>query len=162
MKYFKSVLPLFICFFVVASSGFAQVQQPQSSQADSITDGELKKFAQVTTESRKIQMKMRKKVDSMLAEKDMDMQRFRMIMMSKRNPKMADSVKVTPKEQKMMKEIQPKLVKLSQQSQQKMVAVIKDKGLTPQQFQKIMQAVRTDPKVMKRFQKIAQDSMQSQ
>lgn len=163
MKFFKKVMPLFVGLLVMAGSAFGQVRQqaPQPAQADSITDQELQKFAQVSAESQKIRQEMTQKVDSMLAETDMDMQRFQKILMSKRNPQMSDSLKVTPKEEKTMKKIQPKLMKMSQNAQQKMVALIQDNGLNPQRFQQLMQAVRTDPAVMKRFQKITQDTMQN-
>lgn len=163
MKFFKKVMPLFVGLLVMAGSAFGQVRQqaPQPAQADSITDQELQKFAQVSAESQKIRQEMGQKVDSMLAETDIDRQRFQKIMMSKRNPQMADSLNVTPKEQKTMKEIQPKLMKMSQNAQQRMVGIIQDNGLNPQRFQQLMQAVRTNPEVMKRFQKITQDTMQN-
>ena len=157
-------MPLLLGFLLMAGSAVAQGQQMQqkSTQADSITDKELKKFASVSAESQKIQQEMRKKVDSMLAEEDMDMQRFQKIMMSKRNPKMADSVNVSDEEKKKMKKIQPKLMKANQQAQKKMVSVIKDNGLEPQRFQQIMQAVRSNPEVMKRFRKISKENQMNQ
>ena len=157
-------MPLLLGFLLMAGSAIAQGQQmPQNStQADSITDEELKKFASVSAESQKIQQEMRKKVDSMLTEEDMEMQRFQQIMMSKQNPKMADSVQVTDEEKKKMKKIQPKLMKANRQAQQKMVGVIKDNGLQPQRFQQIMQAVRSNPEVMKRFRKISKESQMNQ
>lgn len=150
-------MPALAGLLLMTGSAVAQVQQPQQqpAQSDSITDAELKKFANVTTESQKVHQKMRNDVDSMLAEQDMKMERFRKIMMSKRNPQMADSVEVTAEEEKKMKAIQPKLMEMQQKSQQEMVSIIQDNGLQPQRFQQIMQAVRTNPEVMKRFQEIA-------
>ncbi|MCW9707613.1 DUF4168 domain-containing protein [Fodinibius salsisoli] len=163
MKCFKNVMPLLVGLLLMAGSAVAQVQQqaPQPAQADSITDQELQKFAQVSSESQKIRQEMGQKVDSMLAETDIDMQRFQKIMMSKRNPQMADSLDVTAEEEETIKEIQPKLMKMSQNAQQKMIGIIQNNGLNPQRFQQLMQAVRSNPEVMKRFQKITQDSMQN-
>jgi len=158
MKFFQKLMPVIIGLLLMAGSAYAQVQQqpqPQQAQPDSITDTELQKFADVTTEFQKIQKEMTDKVDSMLAEEDMDMQRFEEIMMSKRNPQMADSVEVTEDEQKTMETIQPKLMEMQQESQPKMVSIIQDNELQPQRFQQIMQAVRTNPEVMKRFQNVA-------
>lgn len=163
MKFSKRAMLLFVGLLVMAGSAVAQVQQqaPQPAKADSITDQELQKFAEVSTEMQKIRQNMGQKVDSMLAETDMDMQRFQKIMMSKRNPKMADSINVSSEEQATIKKIQPKLMKMSQSAQQKMVSIIQEKGLNPQRFQQLMQAVRSNPEVMKRFQKVTQDSMQN-
>jgi hypothetical protein len=167
MKFFKRIMPLFVGLLVMAGSAVAQVQQapqqqaPQPANADSITDQELQKFAKVSTEMQTIRQGMSQKVDSMLAETDMEMERFQKIMMSKRNPKMADSVSVSSEEQATIKKIQPKLMKLSQGAQQKMVGIIKEEGLQPQRFQQLMQAVRSNPEVMKRFKKLTQDTMQN-
>lgn len=160
MKFSKFFAVFAMGFLVLAGSIFAQGQQMQSTQPDSITDKELKKFASVTSEVQKIQQKSQKKVQSMLADEEMDMRRFQQIMMSKQNPKMADSVNVTDKEQKTIEKLQPKLQKMQQQSRQEMMGAMQENELSPQQFQKIMRAVQSDPAVMKRFQKIAQDTMQ--
>lgn len=158
MKFFKTIMPVLLGLLLMTGSAVAQVQQPQQqqpAQADSITDAELEKFADVTAESQKVQQKMRDELDSMLAEQDMEMERFQKIMMSKRNPQMADSVEVSPEEEETMEAIQPKLMEMQQKSQQEMVSIIQDNDLQPQRFQQIMQAVRTNPDVMKRFQEIA-------
>lgn len=156
MNFFKYSAIAILGFLVMAGSAHGQMKNQQSAQPDSITDKELKKFAKVTSEVQKIQQESRKQVQAMLADKEMDMQRFQQIMMSKRNPKMADSINVTKKEQKTIKEIQPKLQKMQQQSRKEMMGVMQENGLKPQRFQAIMRAVRSDPAVMKRFQKIAQ------
>lgn len=165
MKFFKTIMPVFLgLFLMMAGSAVAQIQQQQQQQpdqADSITDAELEKFANVTVESQKIQEEMRSEVDSMLADQNMEMERFEKIMMSKRNPQMADSVEVTSEEEKKMEAIQPKLMEMTQESQQQMVSIIQDNDLQPQRFQQIMQAVRTNPEVMKRFQEVAGNSPQN-
>lgn len=165
MKFFKTIMPVFLgLFLMMAGSAVAQIQQQQQqqpAQADSITDAELEKFANVTVESQKIQEEMRSEVDSMLADQNMEMERFEKIMMSKRNPQMADSVEVTSEEEKKMEAIQPKLMEMTQESQQQMVSIIQDNDLQPQRFQQIMQAVRTNPEVMKRFQEVAGNSPQN-
>lgn len=160
MKLSKFSIALVLGFFLAAGSVFAQGQQMQSNTADSVSNKELKKFASITQQFQKIQMDTKQQLDSMLADKDMDMQRFQKIMMSKRNPKMKDSVNITPKEKKTMKELQPKLMKMQQQSRQKMMGIIQDSGMSPQRFQAVSRAVRSNPDVMKRFQKIAKDTMQ--
>lgn len=160
MKLSKFSLALVLGLFLFTGSVLAQGQQMQSNKADSVTDQELQSFANITQQFQKIQRASQQKVDSMLSDKDMDMQRFQQIMMSKRNPKMADSINITDKEKKTMNELRPALMKMQQQSRQKMMGIIQDNGLTPQRFQAISRAVRTKPSVMKRFQKIARDSMQ--
>lgn len=161
MKFLKSTAPLVLGLLLVAGSVFAQGQQMQQpAQPDSITDEELEKFSDISTEAQKIQQQTQQKVDSMLADKEMDMQRFQEIMMSQQNQQNpqaqgSDSVEITEQEQETIDEIQPKLMQIQQQSQQEFVSIIQDNGLNPQRFQQIMQAVRSNPEVMKRFQEIA-------
>lgn len=163
MKFLKTIMPALVGLLLLTGPAVAQVQQQQQqpAQADSITDAELKKFVAVTNESQKVQQEMRDEVDSMLTEQDMEMTRFQEIMMSKRNPQMADSIEVTKEEEKKMKAIQPKLMEVQQKSQQMMVSIIQDNNLQPQRFQQIMQAVRTNPEVMKRFQELATGGQQN-
>jgi len=162
MKFFKQSAAFVLGFLLLAGSAMAQgkMKQMKSSKADSITDKELKKFAAVTSELQKMQQTQQRQVQNILAEKDMEMRRFQQIMMSKRNPKMADSIEVTAKEKKTMKEIQPKLQKMQQQSRKKMMGAMQENGLNPQRFQAIMRAVQSDRVVMQRFQKIAQENAQ--
>lgn len=156
MKFLKTIMPAILGLLLMTGPAVAQIQQQQQpAQADSITDAELEKFAAVTNESQKVQQEMRNEVDSMLSEQNMEMERFQEIMMSKRNPQMADSVEVTEEEETKMEAIQPKLMEVQQKSQQMMVSIIQDNDLQPQRFQQIMQAVRTNPEVMKRFQELA-------
>ncbi len=161
MKFFKHSAAVILGFFLVAGSVFAQGQQMQPQQPDSISDEELESFAHVTNEVQKINQESQKEVQSLLEDKDMDMQRFQQIMMSKQNPQMADSVEVTEEEQKTIDELQPKLMEMQQDSRKKMMDSMQENDLNPQRFQVIMRAVQSDQAVAQRFQKIAQETMQN-
>lgn len=159
MKFLQHFAAFSLGFLLIAGSVFAQGQQmQQTAQPDSITDEELEKFAMVTSELQKIQQESQKEVQAMLSDKDMDMQRFQQIMMSRQNPNMSDSLEVTAQEEKTMKEIQPKLQKMQQESRKKMMSIMQENGLQPQRFQAISRALQQNPEVMKRFKKIAQDT----
>jgi inhibitor of KinA sporulation pathway (predicted exonuclease) len=161
MKFLQHSAAFVLGFLLIAGSAFAQgqqMQQQQSAQPDSITDEELEKFAMVTNELQKVQEESQKQVQAMLSDKEMDMQRFQQIMMSRQNPNMGDSVEVTEQEEKTMKEIQPKLQKMQQQSRKEMMGIMQENGLQPQRFQAISRALQSNPEVMKRFKKIAQDT----
>lgn len=162
MKFLQHSAAFVLGFLLIAGSAFAQgqqMQQQQSAQPDSITDEELEKFAMVTSELQKIQQESQKEVQAMLSDKEMNMQRFQQIMMSRQNPNMGDSLEVTDQEEKTMKEIEPKLQKMQQESRKKMMGIMQENGLQPQRFQAISRALQTNPEVMKRFKKIAQDTV---
>lgn len=149
MTFFKKSAALLLGFVLMAGSAFAQgnmQQQMQQTQPDNITDEELEKFAAVTQDVNK---KVNEAVDSLLADKDMNPERFQEIMMSQRNPQ--DSADVTDQEQKTVDEVQPKLM---QTQQQELMGAIKANGLQPQRFQAIVQALQTNPEVGKRYREI--------
>ncbi|HET6528968.1 MAG TPA: hypothetical protein VFG39_09495, partial [Balneolaceae bacterium] len=74
MKIFKYTILLALGFLLTAPSLSAQ---GQVAQPDSITNKELQKFAEISTEAQKIQQEAVQKIDSMLSAENMEMQRFR-------------------------------------------------------------------------------------
>lgn len=158
MKFLQQSAAFILGFLLlIAGSAFAQGQMQQQAQPDSITDKELEKFALVTNELQQIQRESQQEVEKMLSDKEMDMQRFQQIMMSRQNPQMSDSVEITEEEEKTMEEIKPKLQKMQQQSRQEMMSAMQENDLQPQRFQAISQALQSDPDVMNRFKEIAQE-----
>ena len=158
MNFFKKTVPFVLGILLMAGSAFAQGQQMQNAQADTVSDKELKKFADAAQELQQIQQNVQSQVQEMVKEEDMEFQRFQQIMMSKQNPQMAKQVKVTDEEEATIKEMQPELQKIQQEAQKKQMSVIQDNGLTPQRFQQIAQAVQSDPAMMKRFQQMSADT----
>lgn len=150
----------------MAGAAVAQGQQmggtQNNAQPDSVSDKELKKFAAVMQARQQVQRESMRELQTILKDKGMSMQRMQQIMMSKRNPKSPDSLKPTEEEQKVVKEIQPKMREMQQKSRKKMMSAMQENDLNPQRFQAIMKAVQSNPDVMKRFQKIAKDSMGGQ
>lgn len=162
MKFFKHTA-FVLGLLLMAGSAVAQVQgQMQSSQPDSITDEELEKVVAISGEARKIQMqsrqKLQKEIKASLSDKEMDMQRFQEIMMSKQNQQAADSINISQQEQATINEIQPKLMEIQKKSQKQMMGVMQENGMNMQRFQQVMQAIRSDKQVMQRFQEISKSS----
>lgn len=161
MNFFKKTVPFVLGILLVAvSTTFAQgqqMQQMQNSQADSVTDKELKTFVETTQELQGIQQDIQSQVQDMVKEEDIEFQRFQQIMMSKQNPQMAKNVEVTDAEEEAIQKLQPKLQEISQEAQKQQLAVIQEKGLSPQRFQQIAQAVQSNPQMMQRFQQMSQE-----
>lgn len=160
MKFFKKTVPFALGILLMAGSAFAQGQQMQNNQADTVTvsDQELQKFVDTAQELQEIQKEIQGEVQEMVSEEDMEFQRFQQIMMSKQNPQMAQKIEVTDEEEATIEKLQPEIQKISQEAQQKQVSVIQEQGLTPQRFQQIAQAVQSDPEMMKRFQQMSADT----
>lgn len=160
MKFLQQSAAFVLGFLLLAGSAFAQgqqMQQQQQAQPDSITDEELEKFAVVTNELQQIQQESQQEVETMLSDKEMDMQRFQQIMMSRQNPQMSDSVEITDEEEEIMAEIEPRLQEMQQESREEMMGAMQENELEPQRFQAISQALQSDPDVMNRFKEIAQE-----
>ena len=159
MKFFKHTAVLVFGLVLFAGTAFAQgqMQQQQSSAADSVTNSELKKFASVMMDFQQLRRQSMKEVQSMLSDKDMGMQRFQAILMSQRNPNSPDTLNVTSQEKKTVQNIQQKMQK---QSQQKMQKAFQDNGLNRQRFQAIQRAIQSNPTVKKRFRKMMMQQQQ--
>jgi len=157
MKFFKQSAAFVLGFLLMAGSVFAQgnpmQQKMQQTQADSITNEELKKFAAVTSD---VNEKIDAEIVSLLADKEMDAERFQEIMMKQRNPR-TDSADVTEQEQKTIDEVQPKLMKVQQKE---IMNAMEKNGLQPQRFQAIVKALQSNPEVVKRYRKITQEQQQ--
>lgn len=162
MNFFKKTVPFVLGILLMAAgSTFAQgqqMQQMQNSQADSVTDKELKTFVETTQELQGIQQDIQGQVQEMVKEEDIEFQRFQQIMMSKQNPQMAKNIEVTDAEEEAIQNLQPKLQEISQEAQKQQLAVIQEKGLSPQRFQQIAQAVQSNPQMMQRFQQMSAES----
>lgn len=158
MKFFKQSAAFVLVFLLMAGSVFAQgnpmQQQMQQTQPDSITNEELKKFSAVTSE---VNEKIDAEIVSLLADKEMDPERFQEIMMKQRNPQ-TDSANVTDQEQKTIDEVQPKLMKVQQKE---IMNAMENNGLKPQRFQAIVKALQSNPEVVKRYRKITQEQQQN-
>ncbi len=159
MKFFKQSAAFVLVFLLMAGSVFAQgnpmQQKMQQTQADSISDEELKKFAAVTSD---VNEKIDAEIVSLLDDKEMDPERFQEIMMKQRNPQ-SDSADVTDQEQKTIDEVQPKLMKVQQKE---IMNAMEKNGLQPQRFQAIVKALQSNPEVVKRYRQITQEQQQSE
>jgi len=131
MKFIRFSLSLLAGIFLLTATLYAQGNmQQQTVNPDSISQKELKKFVEFS--------------------------RFQTIMRSRQNPQSDSQVDVSDEEQKQLQNIQPKLMKMNQQTQQQLVQIIQDQGLSTQRFQEILQAARQNMEIQKRIGNIQQ------
>jgi hypothetical protein len=166
MLSFKRVLFITAGLIFITSATFAQKnkvppqQQNQPSSKD-VSNKELKEFANTAAKVQQINRKSREKMRKIVKKHGLDLQQFQKIAMSKKNPKMADSLHVTKEEQKKYDKIQPELTELQQKALKEFKQDIKDNGLTQKRFREIAMAMRSDKKLQQRFQKVRQQQMKS-
>lgn len=139
---------------------FAQQQQqqmppqPEPLSPEEVTDEHLEKVSNVTQAGQGIQEEAEEKMKSVVEEVGMEYERFQQIMMAQQNPQLADQIEVSGEEEQSLQQIQPELMQINQEAQQKYMTKIEEEGLSIQEFQQIAQAIQTHPEVAERFEEI--------
>lgn len=137
---------------------FAQQQQmppqPEPLSPEKVTDEHLEKVSNVTKAGQGIQKEAEEKMRNVVEEVGMQYERFQQIMMAQQNPQLADQIEVSGEEEQALQQIQPDLMQINQEAQQKYMTNIEEEGLSIQEFQQIAQAIQTHPEVAKRFEEI--------
>lgn len=137
---------------------YAQQQQmppqPEALSPEDVTDEDLQLIVNISQAAEGIQQEANTKMKGIVEEGGIDYSRFQEIMMAQQNPQMAGDVEITEDEQKTLEQVQPELMQVNQEAQQKYVNTIKEEGLSVQKFQQIAQAIQTHPEVAERFEKI--------
>jgi hypothetical protein len=137
---------------------FAQQQQmppqPEPLSPEEVTDEHLEKVSNVTKEGQGIQEEADEKMKGVVEEVGMEYERFQQIMMAQQNPQLANQMEITSEEQQALQEVQPQLMQINQEAQQKYVTKIEEEGMSVQEFQQIAQAIQAHPEVAQRFEEI--------
>lgn len=157
MNFIKRSVSLILILFVAASAVYAQGgqrQQVQPATPDSVSDKELKQFAQVTDAAKTIRQDVQQEVQTLVEDEGMEFARFQKIMMSRQNPKAKGKVETTAEEENKIKNIQPQLMKINQQARQEFVQLIQQEGFTTRRFEQIMRAVQMSAELQQRLKQI--------
>ncbi len=162
MSYFKKISSLLLVMMLFTGVSFAQVQQQEQIDSEDVSEQEMEKFAEAASEVQEIRREAQAEFQQIITEEGLEVQRFRMIMMSKQNPQMADSVQVTGEEQEAVENIQPEMEKINQEMAQEFQKSIQDNGLNQQRFQQIAQAMQSSPELQQRFQELQAEEMRSE
>jgi len=158
MNFIKKLSTLALGFMVLAGTAFAQGQQEETKK---ITDAELENVVNLVNAAQEIQQESQQKMQKIVQNEGLELQRFQVIMQSKQNPKAADSIEVTEKEEKAIANIQSKMAKMNQKAQQEFLEAVEENGLTQKRYQEIAQALQSDPKVAQRFQEMQAEQQQT-
>jgi cell division protein FtsX len=159
MTFFKKAPPLFIGILLVGTTAFAQKDKQNKPQK--VSKKELTEFAKAAPGIQKISMEFKQQAQSLFKNSDLSQQQYQQIRMSKANPQMSDSVKITKKEKKVYEKLQPKIDNLQQKMQGELKTEVKKQGLEWKRFQQIAMALRQSKDLQQRSQKIRMQQMQS-
>ncbi|MDX1670770.1 MAG: DUF4168 domain-containing protein [Balneolaceae bacterium] len=162
MRNLKTLSILFIGLFFVASAAYGQggQQQMQALDPDSVSQQELQSMVQITDSIQVISQKVQDDIRNLVQDEGMEFERFQKIMMSKQNPQMAQNVEATPEEEKLLQELQPKIMSMSQEVQMKSMQIVQNSDLSMQRFQQIFRTLQANPELAKRFQALKNQQQQ--
>jgi hypothetical protein len=131
--------------------------KPANSPAN-ITDAEFNQFIAVMNEARLINMQAQSEMLKSLEEIGLDTQRYNKIFKEQQDPDLP--VDATDEELKKFEQATEAFEDINVSNQSKIEAVLEKNDLTPERFQEIEMAIRTDPEVQKRFQELIQEDQQ--
>ncbi len=166
MKFFKSISIALIAILFGAGSLFAQVQQqqapPQQQMPDlptsaEVSDEEIEKVASAINELGPIQVEAQEKMAEAVEEEDITFERFQQMMMAMQNPQMADQVNITDEEMAKLQTLQPTLMEIQSDTDEKMIEKIEDNGLSIERYQNIVMAAQQDEDLRARVEALLED-----
>ena len=117
-------------------------------------------MVQITDSIQVISQKVQDDIRNLVQDEGMEFERFQKIMMSKQNPQMAQNVEATPEEEKLLQELQPKIMSMSQEVQMKSMQIVQNSDLSMQRFQQIFRTLQANPELAKRFQALKNQQQQ--
>lgn len=156
MKYVNRFTLLIILGALISTvTAYAQVSTtPESLDPDEITDEDLQLVVNISDSATGIQEEANAKMKEIVEGEGMTFERFQEIVMNQQNPQMAGQVEITDEEQQTLETIQPDLMQVNQEAQQRYLETIENEGLTVEKFQQLAIAIQTNPEVAERFEKI--------
>lgn len=168
MKFFKSISIALIAILFGAGSLFAQVQQqtppPQQQQempdlpsSDDVSDEEIEQVANAINELGPIQVEAQEKMAEAVEEEDITFERFQQMMMAMQNPQMADQVDVTDEEMAKLQTLQPALMEIQSEADEKMMEKIESNGISVERYQNIVMAAQQDQELRSRVEALLED-----
>ncbi|MEX0646324.1 MAG: DUF4168 domain-containing protein [Balneolaceae bacterium] len=132
--------------------GQGQPQMPDLPTSEDVSDEELDQLIQTISDLGPIQEETQEKIEEVVVEEDISFDRFQEMMMAMQNPQMADQADVSDEEMEKLQSMQPKLMEIQGEAQEKMIAKIEENGLTAQRYQSIMMGAQQDPELRTRVE----------
>lgn len=158
MKISKVLLITFISLLIAAGSLFAQVQpqgpqnMPAPATSEEVTDEEISKVVAALGEMEPIQAEIQEEIQAAVEEEGLTFERFQQMMMAMQNPQLADQVNITAEEKQTIQTLQPTLMQIQGEAQQKIAEKIEENGLTMERYRQIIVGAQQDSTLMARVQ----------
>ena len=144
-----------------------QQQQPEAQQQpphspgqhktvspDEISDSELKKFINASGEIEPIQKEASNKIENIVKEEDMDINRFQQILAAGQNPEIANRMEIEEEEIRKVENMRPGITEVHEEARLEMIETITECGLTIERFEDIYISLRQHPELVQRLENL--------
>jgi len=138
------------------SSGGSDGSGPGAGQGGSdisVSEGELESFASALQEVQTLRQEMAQETQQMVSDSELSQERFQKIYRSKQGGAELENAP-TDAENEQFDQVMSDIRELQQASNEEMVQVVEDEGLSVSRFNQIAQAVQQDPELQQQFQQM--------
>jgi serine kinase of HPr protein (carbohydrate metabolism regulator) len=165
MRFTKLILVIAVSLMTFASvaqaqqgKGRAPMMKPQTMSPDSISDQQLKMVAKGMQKAQQVRMQAQADMKKLVEAEGLSYKRFQQIMMSKSKKapkKVKQKVNVTEAEKAKMDSLRPKIQATQKSARKEMMQAIESTGMSTKKFQAIVNTLRQNKKLAKRYKKIS-------
>lgn len=127
-------------------------QMPDLPTSADVSDDELSQLASTIEQLEPIQLEAESKIVETLETEGISIERFQQMMMAMQNPQMADQVNITDDEMQKIQQIQPDLMEIQGEAEQKITEKIEDNGFTMDRYRSIIMGMQQDADLLERLQ----------
>ena len=126
------------------TEGQPSPQTPQQPPELEVSESELEQFAAAIRNVQDIQLEVQEHLRELIADSELDQQRFQEIHAASLNPQIQMPEDVSDAEEAAYDELLHELVNLEHEAQQRMQTVVRDAGLEVMRFNEIATAIQQD------------------
>ncbi|HLR90468.1 MAG TPA: DUF4168 domain-containing protein [Balneolaceae bacterium] len=155
----KFKITTLLLLFMTLCTGLLTAQVPPMNQqmpdlptSADVSDEELSQLASTIEQLEPIQLEAESKIAETLESEGITIERFQQMMMAMQNPQMADQVNITEDEMQKVQQIQPDLMEIQGEAEQKITEKIEDNGFTMDRYRAIIMGLQQDAELLERLQ----------
>lgn len=154
MKFLKTITlaSVFIMMFTGYVAAQVAPQTPDLPTSEDVSDEEIVMLASTIEQLEPIQLEAEGKIEVALEAEGISLERFQQMMMAMQNPQVADQVNITEEEMEKVQQLQPALMEIQGEAEEKITEKIEDNGFTLDRYLSIIMGMQEDAELLERLQ----------
>lgn len=133
-----------------------QMPMQQQGQNIDVSDEDLKKFAEIIQEVQVINQSSQQDMMKAVQDEGLDVQKFTQIQQAQQNPN--KEANASDKEMKQFQSSMEQIQKIQTDSRAEIESKIEERGMSIEEYQKILSAIQQSPELQQKFQNLQQNS----